>query len=181
MKSVDILRDEHDAVLAVLDQLERAATAAEHGTPVPADVFADMQEFFSIFVDHCHHRKEEAGVFPRLVSVSGGAALIERLESEHEEGRRLANEFAAAVAAYVPGDRDAGARLAQAARAYGAALRQHIDAETTELYPAMEAALAEVDTAIAAEFDRIEIEEIGPGTHERLHGMIDSLPGRIPG
>jgi len=28
-------------------------------------------------------------------------------------------------------------------------------------------------------FDRIEAEEIGEGAHERLHGMIGSLPARL--
>ena len=179
MRSVEVLREEHDAVLGVLDLLEQAAEAASRGRPVPADVFSDIQEFVTVFVDQCHHHKEEGAVFPRLQARPGGQALIARLEREHETGRALAARYVAAVAGYIPGDRAGGGRLAEAAHAYRAALAAHIDAETTELYPAMEAWLRDADGAIVAEFDRIEVEEIGAGTHERLHGMIDSLPGRI--
>ena len=35
------------------------------------------------------------------------------------------------------------------------------------------------DQTIDDAFERIEVEKIGPGTHERLHGMIGGLPGRI--
>ncbi|HUZ02042.1 MAG TPA: hemerythrin domain-containing protein [Thermomicrobiaceae bacterium] len=179
MRSVDVLREEHDAVLGVLGLLETAAEAAARGRPMPADVFSDVQEFITVFVDQCHHHKEEGAVFPRLEARPGGRALIARLEREHATGRHLAANYVAAVSQYVPGDQTSSGRLAEAARAYRAALAAHIDAETTELYPAMEAWLRDADGAMVLEFDRIEVEEIGAGTHERLHGMIDSLPGRI--
>ncbi|MGI8915530.1 MAG: hemerythrin domain-containing protein [Chloroflexota bacterium] len=64
MKAVEVLRAEHDGVLIVLAELERAATAAEYAAPMPRGIFTDIQEFFSVFVDRCHHGKEEAEVFP---------------------------------------------------------------------------------------------------------------------
>jgi hemerythrin-like domain-containing protein len=177
MKTIDTLRDEHNGVLFVLDQLDRAVSAAERGTPVPKDVFADIQEFFAVFVDKCHHGKEEAELFPRLTSVRG-RALVERLEAEHVTGRRLAGAYAAAAEAYEPGLAEAGARLAGAAREYAAFLRAHIAVETDQLFSATEA-LADQDQALVDAFERIEEERIGPGTHERLHTMIDGLSGRI--
>lgn len=177
MKTIDTLRDEHNGVLFVLDQLERAGSAAERGAPVPRDVFADIQEFFAIFVDKCHHGKEEAELFPRLTSAAG-RALVERLEAEHVRGRQLAAGFASAVQAYQPGLAQSGARVASAARDYAAFLRQHIAIETNELFRATEA-LADQDQELSDAFERIEEERIGPGTHERLHGMIDRLGARI--
>ncbi|MCC7105979.1 MAG: hemerythrin domain-containing protein [Chloroflexi bacterium] len=177
MQTVDTLRDEHNGVIAVLDQLERAVSAAEEGAPVPADVFADIQEFFAVFVDQCHHGKEEAELFPRLNSASG-VALVLRLEAEHATGHQLAGAYAEAAEAYTPGNGPSGARLATAARAYAAFLRRHIDLETAELFPAT-ARLADQDQDLVEAFERIEEEQIGPGTHERLHGMIAGLPARI--
>jgi hemerythrin-like domain-containing protein len=144
---------------------------------VPRDFFADVQEFFAIFVDKCHHGKEEAELFPRLTS-ERGRALVERLEAEHVTGRRLAGAYASAVQAYQPGVADSGARLAAATEAYAAFLRAHIAVETDELFAATEL-LAEQDQELVDAFERIEEERIGPGTHERLHGMIDGLGGRI--
>jgi hemerythrin-like domain-containing protein len=177
MKTIDTLRDEHNGVLYVLDQLERAVSAAERGVPLPADVFVDIQEFFAIFVDKCHHGKEEAELFPRLTSADG-RALVERLEAEHVTGRRLAAAYASATEAYQPGVAASGTRLAETARAYAAFLRSHIAVETEQLFPVVET-LVEQDQDLVDAFERVEEEQIGPGTHERLHGMIDGLGGRI--
>jgi len=178
MQSTQILKQEHDAVLVVLDQLGQAVDAAERGAPVPVDIFRDIQEFFTVFVDQCHHGKEEAAVFNEL-GTGTGPQVTRSLSDEHAQGRVLAARYAAAVASYVPGDVQSAHRLAEAARAYDVMLRQHIDEENTDLFPLMETSLEDEDARIVAEFDRIELEEIGDGTHERLHGMIDSLPARI--
>jgi hemerythrin-like domain-containing protein len=178
MEAISVLRAEHEGVLAVLTQLERAVSAAEQGAPLPPDVFTDIGEFFSVFVDRCHHSKEEAVVFPRLARSAHGA-VASHLEEEHGRGRELATAYSAAVRGYTPGDTASGQRLAAAARAYAAFLREHIDEEDRELFPAMEGTLAATDAALVAAFERIEEEQIGPGTHERLHRLIADLPGRI--
>ena len=177
MNTVDTLRAEHAAILQVLDQLEQAVTVSERGIPIPTDIYQGIQEFFTTFVDHCHHGKEEAEVFPRLQH--DHAALVERLEAEHATGRQLALAFKQAVQTYLPGKTGTGAALASAARAYAAFLRRHIDQETLELFPVVEQELGSEDQQMVDAFERIEVERIGPGTHERLHGMIDGLPGRI--
>jgi hemerythrin-like domain-containing protein len=177
MKTVEILQDEHNGVLFVLEQLEQAVAGAERGARVPKDIFGDVQEFFAIFVDQCHHGKEEAELFPRLVG-EPAVELVERLEAEHVTGRRLAAAYAEAARVYEPGDTASGARLAVAGRDYTAFLREHIDLETRELLPAAEA-LADQDEELYEAFERVEEEKIGPGTHERLHRMIEGLPARI--
>lgn len=179
MRSTEILREEHDAVLAVLTQLDNAIEAAERGRPVPKDIFADIEEFFTVFVDQCHHGKEETAVFDKLGTTDESQHVATSLTQEHESGRELSAQYRAAVSAYVPGVAESAHGLARAARAYEEMLRQHIEEENTELFPLMEQSLSDQDTQITSEFDRIELEEIGEGTHERLHHMIDSLPDRI--
>jgi hemerythrin-like domain-containing protein len=177
MRGVETLRDEHTGVLTVLAQLDRAVDAAERGRPVPAAIFSDIQEFFAVFVDRCHHAKEEQAVFPLLGPA--GVALSQRLEEEHVTGRRHAGAYADAVAGYAASPATAP-DLARAAREYAALLRHHIELETAELFPLMERVLtAAEDDALIRAFDEIEEQQIGPGTHERLHGMIDTLAPRI--
>ena len=178
MQTTATLQAEHNGVLLVLDQLERAVDAARRGAQVPADIFRDIQEFFVVFVDQCHHGKEEAELFPRL-DAHGSGAIARRLEAEHVKGRQLAAAYGEAVRAYTPGEIATGTRLAGAARAYAEFLRAHIDLETRELFPAVEDKLATVDQALVDAFDRLEEERIGAGTHERLHGMIAGLSTRI--
>jgi hemerythrin-like domain-containing protein len=179
VRAIELLRAEHDGVTTVLTQLERAAAAAAQGAAVPADVFTDINDFFAVFVDHCHHSKEEREVFLRLANNPAAVTVQQALAEEHQEGRQLAAAYAGAVRAYQAGDPTSGARLETAARAYDAQLRYHIDHETRHLFPLMERWLLDEDDQLVSAFDRIEEEEIGPGTHERLHGMIESLAGRI--
>jgi hemerythrin-like domain-containing protein len=175
METTNTLQTEHNAVLYVVQQLEHAAEAAASGQPVPKDVFADIEEFFRVFVDRCHHGKEETVLFPRLTT----AGLPQQLEAEHAEGRRLAQAYAAASEAYRPGDPASGAAVQRAAADYAAMLRAHIAKENAELLPVVDRELAAEDAALAEAFERIETERIGAGTHERLHGMIETLAGRL--
>ena len=101
------------------------------------------------------------------------------MAQEHDSGRRLAAAYTAAVRSYVPGDRWSGARLARASHAYVDHLRLHIERETLDLFPAIEASLAADDDRLVAAFERIEQQQIGAGAHELLHAMIDTLPARI--
>jgi len=178
MRAIEILKDEHDAVLAVLSQLDRAVDAAKRGSPIPADIFLDIGEFFAVFVDHCHHGKEESELFPRL-GIGEDADVVAALERDHHLGRGLAAAYGDAARAYVPGDPMSAERLASSAWKYGSLLRVHIDHETRELFPVVERTLAAEDERLIAAFDRIEEEQIGAGTHERLHDMIATLEGRI--
>lgn len=179
MRSTEILRQEHNAVLAVLDLLQPAVAAAARGRPVPKDIFSDIAEFFVLFVESCHNGKEESHVFRHLEASGVADPLTQQFSDEHASGKRLGAAFAAATEAYVPGEVATVAPLAEAAHAYDTLLRQHIAEENTALLPMMEASLTDDDAQIADAFDRWEIEVMGTGTHERLHAMIDSLPERI--
>ena len=97
MRATEVLREEHDAVLVVLDALEQAVTAAEHGRSVPKSIFQDIEEFFTVFVERCHHGKESTTVFSQLNAAPGNAGLIEQLETEHETGKRLSAAYREAL------------------------------------------------------------------------------------
>ncbi|HEV7214912.1 MAG TPA: hemerythrin domain-containing protein, partial [Chloroflexota bacterium] len=117
MQAVETLKAEHDAVLAVLNDLDRGVGAAVKGSPVPAAIFVDIQEFFAIFVDRCHTSKEEIEVFSRL-DPDRDAAVVSALEQEHRSGRVLAAAYADAVGGYAPGNIASAKRLAGAAQQY---------------------------------------------------------------
>ena len=38
---------------------------------------------------------------------------------------------------------------------------------------------AQEQEKLAAEFDKVEIDKMGAGTHERLHAMMDELVGEL--
>lgn len=175
-----ILSEEHAAISMVLDDLDRAITALEHGHPVDASLFRDLDEFFTLFVGRCHHGKEEQILFPTLDRSPEGLALVRHLERDHERGVELAAAYSVATDEYAARGLAAAGPLIAAARAYAAALRRHIAEENDDLLPRAAATVSSAQRQdLVAAFERYEEEVMGAGTHERLHRMIDTLGPRL--
>jgi hemerythrin-like domain-containing protein len=94
-------------------------------------------EFFIVFVDKCHHGKEEELLFPALeaIGVQRDGGPIGVMLAEHQQGREYVQKMNEAFSQYNEGDRAAATKLAKNARAYIALLRQHIDKENNVLFP----------------------------------------------
>lgn len=167
-----ILRKEHEAITGMLGAAERAAERLERNEPVRPEFLDGMSEFFSVFLDKCHHGKEEQIFFPALAKkgmpVDGGPIRV--MLGEHEEGRAMASRLRALAQDYGRGNRAAGTEWAKTAREYSRLLRDHILKENNVLFPMAEGMLSPAEEeALTAQFEQMEIEKIGKGTHERLH------------
>ena len=118
--ATQILRDEHEAILKMLDVSERVVQQFDRGGKVRPEVLADLLEFFRVFADRCHHTKEEELLFPLLerkgIPREGGPVGV--MLHEHEEGRALIKKLAEAAEAYREGKEGAALRWSEAARAY---------------------------------------------------------------
>lgn len=176
--ATQILRNEHEAVLKMLDAAEQVAGKIEAGGKVRPEVLADLLEFFRVFTDQCHHTKEEELLFPALVRKGipqeGGPVGV--MLHEHEEGRALIREMAETGEGYGSGREEAGRRWAKAAHAYAQLLREHIFKENNVLFVMAERVLTpEEQKQLAASFERVEVEKLGAGTHERLHAKMNRL------
>ncbi len=176
--ATEVLRHEHEAVLKMLDASEEAARQFDAGGKVPPEVLADLLEFFRVFADQCHHTKEEELFFPMLerkgIPREGGPVGV--MLAEHEEGRALIREMADATAAYQEGREGAAARWSRAARAYTQLLRAHIYKENNVLFVMAERILTpEEQSQLAESFEKLEVEKMGVGTHERLHAKMNKL------
>jgi hemerythrin-like domain-containing protein len=152
------------------------------GAPVRAEVFADLVEFFRLFADKCHHGKEEDLLFPLMESKGfprqGGPIGVMLIE--HDQGRAHVREMAAAAEAIASGTAGASGRWASAAASFSSLLRAHIQKENQVLFVMAERVLSDaVQTRLAADFERVEIEKMGAGTHQRLHSVMDSLVSEI--
>jgi hemerythrin-like domain-containing protein len=176
--ATQILRQEHEGILRMLEVAERVASQLERGERVPRETLANLLEFFQTFADKCHHAKEEGLLFPALeakgILKSGGPIGI--MLSEHTKGRALIQTLAELTSAYASDPRGAGQRWAQAARSYVYLLRGHIDKENNVLFKIAEGVLRPSEqTELSEQFEKLEVEKIGAGTHERLHGMISEM------
>jgi hemerythrin-like domain-containing protein len=179
-----ILRQEHEAVTRMLEAAEQAAGKLERKEAVRPDLLEGIGEFFELFVDKCHHGKEEELFFPALakkgMSVEGGPIGV--MLHEHEEGRELARRMRHAADAYAKGDVTAGAAWASPARGYARLLREHILKENNVLFPMAEGILSPTEEEeLTAQFEQLEIEKMGRGTHERLHARMAEILKDVTG
>ncbi len=175
------LRREHEAILKMLEVAAELASRLEARAPVTAEQLRDTVEFFIVFADRCHHAKEEDLLFPALeqkgMPRAGGPIAV--MLHEHEIGRAAVRRMGEAAQAY-PADPDAGLRWAAAARDYSGLLGGHIQKENNILFVMAERLLSDAEQAkLGADFETVETERLGAGTHERLHALMERLTTQI--
>ena len=173
MNPIQDLTAEHEAVRLTLRILKNIIVDIEkRGEITHKGPIDELLEFFSVFVDRCHHTKEEKLLFPALEAVGVGreGGPIGVMLKEHQQGRELVGEMKTAMGQYRHGEPSAGGRFCQASRTYIDLLSRHIDKENQVLFPLANKHLsASTSAALKEGFDRIETEEIGVGRHEEFH------------
>ena len=182
LKATEVLRQEHEVILKMLDATEELARQLTAGRRVEPRVLDGLQEFLRLFADQCHHGKEEDLLFPKLEQkgMPRQAGPIGVMLIEHDQGRAWIRQMMQASAAYAQGRPEAPSNWANAARGYAALLRDHIAKENNILFVMAERMLSpEEQSELSAQFERAELEKMGPGTHERLHGLMDELLAEI--
>ncbi len=178
MKATGQLKEEHRGVNLMLDVLEKVCDRLDAGREVDPAHIDRILEFLKVFVDKCHHAKEEDCLFPAMeragVPREGGPIGV--MLSEHAAGREQVRAMTGAAEALRRRDRAAAARFTRNARGYIDLLRAHIDREDGILYPIADASLSpEAQDELVDRFERIEEERVGHGRHETFHKMMDEL------
>jgi len=176
--ATQVLRKEHDAILKMLGVTDLVAQKLDRREAVAPETLSGLLEFFRLFADTCHHGKEEDLLFPMLekkgLPRAGGPIGV--MLWEHDKGRALIREMASAAEAYRSGDAASGPRWALAATGYADLLREHIMKENEILFVMAQRMLSDAEQReLAAAFDKVEVEKMGAGTHERLHALMDKL------
>ena len=178
MKATNDLRDEHGGIKVMLDILGKVCDRLEAGRPVARKHLEEILEFLTVFVDKCHHAKEEDHLFPAMekAGIPNERGPIGMMLHEHRAGRDFIRGMSDAAGAVMSGDPGAAKRFAANARSYIDLLRQHIDKEDNILYPMAESRLpAGADERLTAAFEAVEHERVGLGRHEEFHRMMDRL------
>jgi len=177
MKATQQLKDEHEGVKVMLGILEKVCEKFEAAGSIDKKHFDGILEFLKIFVDKCHHGKEEELLFPALVAAGvpedGPIAVMLR---EHEMGRGYVRAMSQAYAAYMAGERSSSKDIIHNARNYIFLLEAHIEKENNILFVIADDRLLEKKQDELFEgFEKIEEERIGIGKHEEFHGLIERL------
>ncbi len=178
MKAIDELKEEHQGIELMLKVLTSISERFGHTGQIQAEDLHAIIEFLSVFVDKCHHGKEEEFLFPALeaegVQRAGGPIGV--MMNEHEQGRKLVAKLKIAVALYTSGDRTATVILQSTITEYVALLKQHIEKENNVLFAMADIKLNTAkDTELLEAFEKLEKERIGPGKHEEFHALLKRL------
>lgn len=178
MKATDELKSEHHGIELMLRILQSIAGKLGQGEQIDSGQLNDIMEFLSVFVDKCHHGKEEEFLFPALeaagVSREGGPTGA--LMAEHEQGRRLVARLRKAVENYTSGDITSTTDFQEIVDEYVELMLQHIEKENRGLFLMAESKLDTAkDNELFDNFEQLEKERIGFGKHEEFHALLDRL------
>lgn len=178
MDATKVLKEEHVGVKIMLGILGKVCDRLKAGTAVPHTDLDRILEFLQVFVDRCHHSKEEDFLFPAVERAGVGreGGLVGEMLSEHERGRKHIRGMSRAAEGCKRRDRDAAKRFVLEARGYIELLLEHIEKEDGILYPIADEMLGEdTDRTLVKNFDRVEEEQVGHGRHEEFHRLMEEL------
>lgn len=168
-KATQDLRNEHDAILHVLEILDKMLSAQPKDETSRKQHFSELIRFLKIFADQCHHGKEENFLFEAMVSrgVPKEGSPVGAMLQEHVQGRAYIAMMDQAQQA------DQTEEFKAAAEKYRDLLRQHIEKENRVLFVMADQLLDDAAQDILFEkFEAHEENVIGHGVHEELHHMI---------
>lgn len=172
------LKEEHEGVKLMLNILEKVCERMEAGKDVDPGHVDRILEFLKVFVDTCHHAKEEDILFPAMerAGIPRDGGPIGVMLSEHVAGRAFVRGMAKAAEALRRGDRAAATPFQGDARGYIDLLRAHIEKEDGILYPIADARLSPAtQKEILESFEKVEEERVGHGRHEEFHRMMEQM------
>lgn len=178
MKPTEILIKEHDAISTMLKIIKAVSEKVENNGNVEPEHLSQIVEFIQVFADKCHHGKEENLLFKSMAKAGmpekGGPIAV--MLSEHETGRQFVRKMDAAASAFSNGDRSAADQFIKNARGYVSLLSGHIQKENNILFPMADKVIpGEEQNRLIDDFEKVEAEIIGQGTHERFHDLLDRL------
>ena len=177
MKATRQLKDEHEGVLLMLRILGEISRQLQADGRLENGHFESILEFLKVFVDKCHHGKEEELLFPALTHVGipqdGPIAVM---LFEHEMGRKYIRVMTEAFERYKMNDATATSAIAQNARDYIELLTNHIDKENNILFAMADDRLSEkAQEELFEGFEKIETARIGTGKHQEFHDLLHHL------
>ena len=147
MRAVGIIRDEHRSLAAVLHGLLYLVHRIRDRKAEPDfELLGAMIYYIDAFPERFHHPKEDQYLF-RLLRIRhpDGAALLDRLTTEHRAGAEKIRMLEQALARYREGGASEFGNFLAAMEAYAAFHWDHMRAEEMELLPLAERYLSTDD------------------------------------
>lgn len=173
-----ILKDEHRVIEVVLDCLEKITQEANKSGKLNKEVALQAIDVIRTFADKCHHGKEENHLFARLVEkgIPKEGGPVGQMLIEHEQGRAFVKGMSDNITESATGNTEALQKFTQNTHGYVQLLRAHIQKEDGILFPMADKVLSDEDQKqLMKEFEVVESDHMGTGTHEKYIGLVVSL------
>jgi hemerythrin-like domain-containing protein len=143
IRTLEIIRDEHQALAAMLRSLSMLlAHARRHGAPPDFDVLRAMLFYIDEFPERLHHTKESELLFPLLRERAPELApVLDELDRDHARGEAAIRELEHALLAFEvmgPTRREA---FEAAVQRYVGFYLEHMALEESQVLPAARACL----------------------------------------
>jgi hemerythrin-like domain-containing protein len=184
--ALDVIRDEHQALAAMLRSLKMLlAQARREGRMPDFEVLRAMMFYVDEFPERLHHTKESELLFPLLRERAPElATTLSRLDNDHARGEAAVREVEHALLAFeVMGEsrRDA---FEQAVDRYVTAYLEHMAVEESQVLPAAQRLLTaadwqELDAAFSANKDPLTGHEPADEYRELFHTIVNNAPAPI--
>ena len=155
--ALSCLRDEHRALARVVEALETITAAILEGESEPDfGLLASMLYYLDAVPERLHHPKEDRHLFARLLArAPESAALIERLQRDHQRSPQLVAELERRLVQWQGGAPDGPDAFALAVARYAEFTWNHMRTEEAEVLPAAERSLQDADWVALAESFRV--------------------------
>jgi len=147
MDALRIISEDHNNLWRLATTVDHLAGEIEHGAPPDVAFFESVFDYIDQFVERSHHPKEDGYLFRLLRLRSPEAATtLDALQNDHLQGPIRLKALRASLVEAV-NQRLSGGSLANALRAYTAAMKTHILTEEKQVLPLARRVLLEVDWA----------------------------------
>lgn len=136
--ALDVIRDEHQALAAMLRSMSLMVLQAQREGHTPDfDVLRAMLFYVDEFPERLHHPKESELLFPRVRERCPElAATLDRLDADHERGEASIRELEHALLAYEVLGYTRQQAFVDALDRYVDGYLSHMSAEENEVLPA---------------------------------------------
>lgn len=177
MNAIGQLKEEHRAVEVMIHILEKISQRLEKGESVSPEHLKSLSEFISVFIEKCHHKKEEGYLFPLMLGSDDiDSQLVKKLIEDHMGFYRLIGEIVTVFSRYEPSNPKTALAVVDIIHRYIPTLKSHATQEDKEIFPLVEKYLPkEVQEKMYQDFVGFEARQIGSGQHEKFHQMLDEL------
>jgi hemerythrin-like domain-containing protein len=184
--ALNVIRDEHRALSAILHGLQYLVSGVREGKRKPDfAVLRAMVHYIDAFPDKLHHPKEDRYLFARLRQRSQEAnSVLDQLEAEHVQSAKLIRDLEQDLLRWEMGGDENFAAFAEKVKQYADFHWHHMRQEELVILPLAERALTEedwreIDAAFAGNADPLIGKEVGRDFQRLFKRIVNIAPAPI--